>query len=333
MFDIVIEESESDFEHVQHGERENRKLKNLPLKLRSPFWTTNKEKLSFVSAKRKLLSDFIFMDPSPEHPAEESLFKYKNYYIGRDQFLTLRSGWVEKCIIDVWSFQMNKKNITRGMGESKFIYFTTNPIMQIDDPDGKKKEISPSSKQTQFNQCLDYELQLNSNIDISDAELIFFAVLRHDHYFIICLNFKKRVVQVIDNKTLGKGFNFVSRYENCDQILVEAFKNYCKFKGITTLLNKMTKNEDDDDDVFKHELVKMYWKNPSNVTDCGIYCMRHMETFKGIGPNWDSGFNRTAADDLFLTSLRAKYAVDIIFSEMNQYSESVLNAARNIYNL
>lgn len=79
-------------------------------------------------------------------------------------------------------------------------------------------------------------------------------------------------------------------------VQVEAFKNYCKFKGITTLLNKMTKNEDDDDDVFKHELVKMYWKNPSNVTDCGIYCMRHMETFKGIGPNWDSGFNRTAAD-------------------------------------
>nr|GMD39351.1 uncharacterized protein LOC109172327 [Ipomoea batatas] len=70
----------------------------------------------------------------------------------------------------------------------------------------------------------------------------FFAVLRHDHYFIICLNFKKRVVQVIDNKTLGKGSNFVSRYENCDKIL-----------------------------------------------------------------------------DLFLTSLRAKYAVDIIFSEMNEY--------------
>nr|GMD66514.1 uncharacterized protein LOC109150823 [Ipomoea batatas] len=131
--------------------------------------------------------------------------------------------------------------------------------------------------------------------------MIFFVVLRHDHYFIICLNFKKRVVQVIDNKTLGKGFNFVSRYENCDQIL--------------------------------HELVKMYWKNPSNVTDCEIYCMRHMETFKGIGPNWDSGFNRIAADDLFLTSLRAKYAVDIIFSEMNEYSDSVLNAARNIYNL
>lgn len=46
--------------------------------------------------------------------------------------------------------------------------------MQIDDPDGKKKEISPSSKQTQFNQCLDYELQLNSNIDISDAELVIY---------------------------------------------------------------------------------------------------------------------------------------------------------------
>nr|GMD09098.1 uncharacterized protein LOC109150823 [Ipomoea batatas] len=176
----------------------------------------------------------------------------------------------------------------------------------------KKKSLQVQNKDVQFNQCLDFELQLASNIDISDAELIFFAVLCHHHYFIMCLNFKKKVVQVLDNNTLGKGVNFVSRYENCDQILVEAFKNYCKFKGIKTLLNKMTKNEDGDD-VFKHELVKMYWKNPSNVTDCGIYCMRHMETFKGIGPNWDFGFNRTTADDLFLTSLRAKYAVDIIF--------------------
>nr|GMD07960.1 uncharacterized protein LOC109150823 [Ipomoea batatas] len=176
----------------------------------------------------------------------------------------------------------------------------------------KKKSLQVQNKDVQFNQCLDFELQLASNIDISDAELIFFAALCHHHYFIMCLNFKKRVVQVLDNKTLGKGVNFVSRYENCDQILVEAFKNYCKFKGIKTLLNKMTKNEDGDD-VFKHELVKMYWKNISNVTDCEICCMRHMETFKGIGPNWDSRFNITTADDLFLTSLRAKYAVDIIF--------------------
>ncbi|XP_019156984.1 PREDICTED: uncharacterized protein LOC109153584 [Ipomoea nil] len=325
LFDIALEESER--ENVQHGEREKRKLKNVPLRLRSPYWTKNNEKLSFVSAKEKMLSDFAFMEPSIQHPIDETLFRYKRYHIARDQFLTLRDGEVEKTIIDVWSLRMNSENITRGMGEPKCIYFTTNPFMEIDDATEWKIEFSAEEKQRRFNGSLDYEIKLASNIDISDAELVFFPVIRYHHYFIMCLNFKKRVVQVVDNRTLGKNTNFLQRYDNCDQNLVNAFKEYCKFKRITTLLNKMTKH-DDEDDVFNHELVKMSWKNATNVTDCGVYCMRHMQTFKGNGPNWESGFNRTPANAIFLTSLRAKYAADILFLPMNEHKQSILQAAQ-----
>ena len=50
----------------------------------------------------------------------------------------------------------------------------------------------------------------------------------------------------------------------------------------------------------KHEIVKnmkpvrmrMQWRTTDNVTDCGIFCMRHMETYFGQGDKWDCGFKK-----------------------------------------
>ena len=50
----------------------------------------------------------------------------------------------------------------------------------------------------------------------------------------------------------------------------------------------------------KHEIVKnmkpvrmrMQWRTTDNVTDCGIFCIRHMETYFGQGHKWDCGFKK-----------------------------------------
>jgi len=50
----------------------------------------------------------------------------------------------------------------------------------------------------------------------------------------------------------------------------------------------------------KHEIVKnmkpvrmrMQWRTTDNVTDCGMFCMRHMETYFGQGDKWDCGFKK-----------------------------------------
>lgn len=35
--------------------------------------------------------------------------------------------------------------------------------------------------------------------------------------------------------------------------------------------------------------LKMRWQTKDNAIDCGIFAMRHMETYFGGGPrNWDS---------------------------------------------
>nr|GLL31271.1 uncharacterized protein LOC109162426 [Ipomoea trifida]GMD19185.1 uncharacterized protein LOC109162426 [Ipomoea batatas] len=70
LLDNVIEESKPEVEDVQYRKIEQRKFKNLPLSLRSPYWTKYNQMLSNVTEKEKLLSDYAFMLPSDEHPKE-----------------------------------------------------------------------------------------------------------------------------------------------------------------------------------------------------------------------------------------------------------------------
>lgn len=42
-------------------------------------------------------------------------------------------------------------------------------------------------------------------------------------------------------------------------------------------------------------LLEMPWKNRTNKTDCGVYAMRHMETYKG-NQTWNCGFKNTDED-------------------------------------
>lgn len=37
-------------------------------------------------------------------------------------------------------------------------------------------------------------------------------------------------------------------------------------------------------------IAMLPWSNNKNIFDCGIYTMRHMETFKGIA-SWDCGLS------------------------------------------
>ena len=39
---------------------------------------------------------------------------------------------------------------------------------------------------------------------------------------------------------------------------------------------------------MKPRFVRMPWQTTDNYTDCGIFLMRHMETFKGDIKNWNT---------------------------------------------
>ena len=78
-----------------------------------------------------------------------------------------------------------------------------------------------------------------------------------------------------------------------------------------------------------HYRLPMPWRTLSNQVDCGVFTMRHMETFMGCEPGeFKSGFkNESAAQDLQLHKLRFRYMNRIMLSghnliQRNNHSEA-----------
>nr|GMD55900.1 uncharacterized protein LOC109158392 [Ipomoea batatas] len=133
---------------------------------------------------------------------------------------------------------------------------------------------------------------------------IFFPVLRHGHYFLICINVKASKLEIIDNKSLVSGVNMKDKYGDCTTLLVTALKEYLAL-GSSALFWKV--------DELTEEVVDMSWKESENYIDCGLFVMRHMETYKGTLKKWNPGFKKKAKlNEEFLIGLRARYAATII---------------------
>ncbi|MFS7933360.1 hypothetical protein Hanom_Chr04g00378811 [Helianthus anomalus] len=66
-----------------------------------------------------------------------------------------------------------------------------------------------------------------------------------------------------------------------------------------------------------------------NYEDCGIYTMRHMETWMVIiEDRWEVGFpTNMAKEKTKIAKLRKKYAVKLITSEANKHRERILKEA------
>ena len=65
------------------------------------------------------------------------------------------------------------------------------------------------------------------------------------------------------------------------------------------------------------ERVKMPWRDSKNKKDCGIYVMRHMETFKGKS-DWKSDLKKGAKQQM--NNLRVKYVYEILTHQINELS-------------
>nr|GME04420.1 uncharacterized protein LOC109155335 [Ipomoea batatas] len=74
---------------------------------------------------------------------------------------------------------------------------------------------------------------------------------------------------------------------------------------------------------LKLKRVKMSWRDNKNKVDCGVFLMRHMETFRGQLPElWDCGLEKENKDQLNV--LRIKYLTALVMSDVNEHK------ARNI---
>nr|GMD95339.1 uncharacterized protein LOC109172465 [Ipomoea batatas] len=62
-----------------------------------------------------------------------------------------------------------------------------------------------------------------------------YVMLRHGHYFIVCINVRDSKVEIIDNKTLPKGLKLSDKYKDCTKTLQNFINEFRKVRGTPPL--------------------------------------------------------------------------------------------------
>ncbi|CAI9300606.1 unnamed protein product [Lactuca saligna] len=80
---------------------------------------------------------------------------------------------------------------------------------------------------------------------------------------------------------------------------------------------------------IKPQRLKMSWRTVKNKVDCGVFAMRHMETYMGQPlSKWKPGLHKeSAVQQTTLEKLRQRYAHIMLTSEINMLKAKVLDLA------
>ncbi|KAL8231672.1 hypothetical protein R6Q57_001450 [Mikania cordata] len=134
----------------------------------------------------------------------------------------------------------------------------------------------------QFTRLFKEFLEKERLYDMKPFGLVLFPVIESAHYYLMCFNLKIQNIPkviLIDNSAFD---DYDAKYLGRAEHLKNAFVIY-----LESISHKETKN------VKMSNIVryKMPWRLSHNHVDCGVFLMRHMETFQGNDEKeYDAGF-------------------------------------------
>ncbi|CAH1432827.1 unnamed protein product [Lactuca virosa] len=173
--------------------------------------------------------------------------------------------------------------------------------------------------QQNTNATKDDQFQESTMVDDDDAvpDVVFFPVLENDHYYLTVFDFKKSECVIIDNIYSEESIEVI--YGNVPNDLKILFTLYID------ALNHPKRNS------IKRAVkvrLSMGWMTKMNYIDCGVFIMRHMETYKGEDlDKWNVGLEPEFPDNddqqMHLNELRKKYVTKILTSDLNLIKPSL----------
>nr|GMC71754.1 uncharacterized protein LOC109168900 [Ipomoea batatas] len=121
-----------------------------------------------------------------------------------------------------------------------------------------------------FREQLAENLESSPYEDYSEVDMMFFPIIREEHYFLICFDFRRFRLEIIDNSASPKGKKKIydESLEDMQNMLQEFFSKTHPGKSVLVA-------------GLEPKRMQMPWRDVKNKIDCGVYLMRHMETFTG----------------------------------------------------
>nr|GMD88128.1 uncharacterized protein LOC109189836 [Ipomoea batatas] len=168
-----------------------------------------------------------------------------------------------------------------------------------------------------FSKALEADLALSPYTHWKDVRLLFFPMLHSSHFYLLCVDFVSGRLEIIDNST--KCPNTLDKYGPIPDNLLLLLSRY--FLSLTQVAKSEWCIH------FVSKRMNMKWRDANNTIDCGVYLMRHMESYAGYGvTDWDCGLVK--GDQAALDRFRLKYIREICTTNINSHRTS--NVARAI---
>ncbi|KAL8226766.1 hypothetical protein R6Q57_016598 [Mikania cordata] len=105
---------------------------------------------------------------------------------------------------------------------------------------------------------------------INKIDLVFIPIIHNEHVFIFVFDMKNPTFEVIDNMVTR--VIKLERYSHIPATMRDAFATYLLTQDHPNVLKTHH---------LKPILVDLPWKTTNNGVDCGIFSLRHMETYMG----------------------------------------------------
>ncbi|KAL2893563.1 putative ubiquitin-like-specific protease 1B [Bienertia sinuspersici] len=149
---------------------------------------------------------------------------------------------------------------------------------------------------------------------------IFFPVYFEEHFYLYVFNFNDNHLDIIDNKFSEKGIPLENKYYDFPQQMINGMLKYHLRERIEDRVTMMRK--------MKTRVVEIPWRDNTNFNDCGVFVMRHMETYMGRLRGWECGFSPNSDNAEYIRALRIDYAKQILSDESNNNKEQFLHEVK-----
>ncbi|PWA65992.1 ulp1 protease family, C-terminal catalytic domain-containing protein [Artemisia annua] len=134
------------------------------------------------------------------------------------------------------------------------------------------------------------------------VDLVFFPIIQGEHFYVICMNLKLTEIHILDNINSDEQ-NLDKRYGEMPRILTKLFEGYLKYEK---------HHHEGRMEIAECIILRMGCRTMRNFVDCGIFTMRHMETYR-----------EGKAQQFLLNDLRHKYVAKILLCDINMKKEEV----------
>nr|GMC84583.1 uncharacterized protein LOC109155335 [Ipomoea batatas] len=244
-----------------------------------------------INATEEAVRKWVLENPNPD--VSQELFTFQSRVILWEDMLLLKpNSKIPTSIIDAWAAILNNNEEYHCFHVDNFV-----------DPLGEEDERFLKFRD---NYLVDKTFAVETQW--KNIQHFLFPIIASQHYYMIHFDPLCERFEAIDN--LSKVCKTDDKYGIVPKTLQKFLSMFMTGLKSAYKSEKIAK--------LKLKRMKMSWRDNKNKVDCGVFLMRHMETFRGQLPElWDCGLEKENKDQLNV--LRIKYLTALVMSDVNEH--------------